>query len=49
MQTIYYYEDDVLGINKILHDLSNADSKRISKIETCNYNLYCKNAHGNFF
>ena len=32
MQTIHYYEDDVFGINKILHDKSNADSKRISKI-----------------
>ena len=31
MQNIHYFEDDVFGINKILHDLSNADSKCISK------------------
>ena len=32
MQTNYCYEDDDFGINTILHYLSNADSKCISKI-----------------
>ena len=32
MQSINYNEDDYIVINEIVHDLSNADSKYISKI-----------------
>ena len=39
MQPIQYYEDDDFAKNEILHDLKNADSKYISKINN-DWNLY---------